>query len=271
MPDAITLPSAHELIRRIEAEARPGGAWTYDADPTWSADAAIIFPERLLLRISRTEDAPGYAWQSERWDPTDETYQPIPGASGRVGSPGEMAEVAVAFIDEHNVGEPVPVTVYPLADELGERIQAGYPRAHWQHYLNEVYAFVFAYPNERRLAFWDEANFMGSIDGYTWVEEAFSPAENQWVPVSASSDMVSIGQLRRVIAAFHDTGEAPHRVVSQRPEAPTADRGLGARSEQQGVGEQLTRHLAERAAALTDDDHEPATLTTAPGRTSPGR
>jgi hypothetical protein len=271
MPDAMTLPSAHELVRRIEAEARPGGAWTYDADPSWSQDAAIVFPERILLRVSRNDETLGYAWQMERWNPSDETYQPVTGQTGQAANPGEMAAVAVAFIDEHNIGEPVPVTVYPLAEELGERIQAGYPRAHWQHYVNDVYAFVFEYPNERRLAFWDEADFMGSIDGYTWVQEEFSPAENRWMTVAASSDMVSLGQLRRTVAEFNDTGEAAYRSPAETPDARVAARSLPARAGRPDAGDELVRRLSERAAALTDDERGLAAPARTSSRPGPGR
>lgn len=264
MSELSTLPSPHELIRRIEAEARPGGAWTYDADPTWSKDAAIVFPERLLLRIT-TEDQ-GYGWQVERWDPSDDTYRPAPGQHGTAATPVEMADLAVGFIDEHNAGEPVPVTVYPLAEELGERIQAGYPRAHWRSYVNDVYAFVLEYPNEQRLAFWDEADFMGSIAGYTWTHEDYDPAEDRWVPVASSSDMVSIGQLRRTVAEFHDAGETNHRAG----ERAALARSLPACAERT-AGDEVARRLAERAAALGDDAHTSVGSAPTPTRTAPGR
>ncbi len=270
MPDALTLPTAHELIRRIEAEARPGGAWTYDADPAWSPEGTIVFPERLLLRITRDDEHPGYTWRIEQWNPADETYQPVPGQSGAAESPTAMAEVAVAFIDEHNAGEPLPVTVYPLADELGERIQAGYPRAHWTHYVNDVYAAVFEYPAKRRLAFWDEADFMGSIDGYTWAIEEYRPAEERWVPVAASSDMVSIGQLRRTIADFHNLGETPYRTPDGPADAPAAARDLAIRAGRAEVREQLAQQLAAREAALGVDQAAP-TASPAPGRSTPSR
>jgi len=271
MPDATTLPTAHELIRRIEAQDRPAGAWTYDADPAWSNAGTIVFPERILLRIERDDQNPGYAWQVERWDPAQEIYEPMPSRSGTAEHPIAMAEIAVAFIDEHDRGEQGPSSVYPLAYELGDRIGAGYPRAHWLHYTNDVFADVFEYPGQRRLAFWDEADFMGSIDGYTWVLEEFSPAENSWVTVSASSDMVSIGQLRRTIADFHDTGEAPYRAPAAPPDALVAGRSLPARAEQNVARDELTRRLAERAAALSGDEPAPAAAAPAPSRPGPGR
>lgn len=264
MPKLSTLPSPRELIRRIEAEARPGGAWTYDADPTWSDGSAIVFPERILLRI--TADATGYAWQVEQWEPGDDAYQAIPGQRGIAATPVEMAEVAVRFIDEHNVGEPVPVTVYPLAEELGERILAGYPRAHWRSYVNDVYAFVLEYPNGQRLAFWDEADFMGSIAGYTWTREDYDPSEDRWVSVAASSDMVSIGQLRRTVAQFHDTAETRYRAVK----SPAVTRNLDARPERT-TGEELARRLAERAAALGHDEPTDAGVTRPVARIAPSR
>lgn len=270
MPDALTLPTAHELIRRIEAEARPGGAWTYDADPAWSADGTIVFPERLLLRITRDDDQPGYTWRTEQWDRVDETYRPVPGQEGAAESPSAMADVAVAFIDEHNAGEPLPVTVYPLADELGARIKAGYPRAHWDYYVNDVYAAVFEYPQLRRLAFWDEADFMGSIDGYTWAQEEYQPGLDRWVPVAASSDMVSLGQLRRTIADFHNLGETPYRHTSDTADARVAARDLAVEAGWDGAREQLERRLAERAAAL-DAGEPPHGADPAQGRPAPGR
>lgn len=270
MAEVTLLPGAHELVRRIEAEHRPGGGWIYDADPSWSADATIVFPERILLRIARTTDEdPRYSWQIERWDPADETYQPIPGQAGSVAAPLEMIEQAVAFIDAHNAGEPLPVTVYPLAYELGDRIAAGYPRAHWQHYTNDVYADVFEYPGLRRLAFWDEANFMGSIDGYTWVQEEYRPGEDRWVAVAASSDVVSLGQLRRTIADFHNTGEAPYHPPVAPSESPDVTRGA-ARGTEALARAEVARRLAERAAALGGDDPAPGAAP-APGREGPRR
>lgn len=271
MPDATTLPTAHELIRRIEAQDRPAGAWTYDADPSWSNAGTIVFPERILLRIERDDENPGYLWQVERWDQAQETYEPVTSQSGTAAHPIAMAEIAVAFIDEHDLGEQGPSSVYPLAYELGNRIAAGYPRAHWLHYTNDVFADVFEYPGQRRLAFWDEADFMGSIDGYTWVLEEFSSAENAWRTVSASSDMVSIGQLRRTIADFHDKGEAAYRALAAPPEAPVAGRSIHAPTAHGAADDELARRLAERAAALTADEPTPPTAAPAPSRPGTGR
>ena len=52
MADTETQPTSHQLVQILEEEHRPGGAWIYHADPDWSPSAAIVFPERILLRIT---------------------------------------------------------------------------------------------------------------------------------------------------------------------------------------------------------------------------
>lgn len=95
------------------------------------------------------------------------------------------------------------MTAYPLAAELAERITAGYPDAHWRYYVSSTYGNVLEYPEKRRLTFWDEANFMGSIDGYTWVMEVWSDRQRNWVEVEPFSAVASITELRAVISTFH--------------------------------------------------------------------
>ena len=52
MADSQLQPTSHQLVQLLEEEHRPGGAWIYHADPDWSPSAAIVFPERILLRIT---------------------------------------------------------------------------------------------------------------------------------------------------------------------------------------------------------------------------
>lgn len=148
-----------------------GGAWIYHADPDWSPSAAIVFPERILLRITPAAGDAGYVWGVEEWDGRDQNLPARPRRHRIGGDAAEMIGIASSFIDEENIGEPLPVTAYPLAEELAERITAGYPDAHWRSYVNSAYGNVLEYPERRRLTFRDEANFMGSIDGYTWMME----------------------------------------------------------------------------------------------------
>jgi uncharacterized small protein (DUF1192 family) len=165
-----------------------------------------------------------------------------------------MIGVAATFIDEENIGEPLPLTTYPLAQELAERITAGYPDAHWRSYLNDVYGNVLEYPGRLRLTFWDEANFMGSIDGYTWQLEVWSTRQQAWVEVEPFSEVLSITELRAVIGAFHDENERDladdHATTRSVPAVGALARDAVHASHR---ATRLTEQLAARATQLDPD------------------
>lgn len=159
------------------------------------------------------------------------------------------------------------MTTYPLAEELAERITAGYLDAHWRSYVNSAYGNVLEYPERRRLTFWDEANFMGSIDGYTWVMEVWSARQKDWVEVEPFSEILSITELRAVISTFHAETErdlAYERAATTNGPAPSVS-GLARDAVN---ASHLATRLAEQLAARAEDlDPSPAT-TTGPGPSS---
>lgn len=89
-----TQPTSHQLVQILEEEHRPGGAWIHHADPGWSPSAAIVFPGRILLRITPAASDAGYVWGVEEWDGLDQTYRLIRDRTGTVSTPAEMIRVA---------------------------------------------------------------------------------------------------------------------------------------------------------------------------------
>ena len=271
MADTETQPTSHQLVQILEEEHRPGGAWIYHADPDWSPSAAIVFPERILLRITPAAGDAGYVWGVEEWDGRDQTYRPVRDGTGSAATPAEMIGIASSFIDEENIGEPLPVTVYPLAEELAERITAGYPDAHWRSYVNSAYGNVLEYPERRRLTFWDEANFMGSIDGYTWVLEVWSARQQSWVEVEPFSEVLSITELRAAISTFHAEAErnlAYERAATTNGPAPSVGGLARDAVNASHLATRLTEQLAARAEHLdpsgATDGSRPGTERSAP-------
>ena len=272
MADSQLQPTSHQLVQLLEEEHRPGGAWIYHADPDWSPSAAIVFPERILLRITPAAGDSGYVWGVEEWDGRDQTYRPVRDGTGSAATPAEMIGIASSFIDEENIGEPLPVTVYPLAEELAERITAGYPDAHWRSYVNSAYGNVLEYPERRRLTFWDEANFMGSIDGYIWVMEVWSNRQQNWVEVEPFSEVLSITELRAAISTFHAGTErdlAYERAATTNGPAPSVGGLAHDAVNASHLATRLTEQLAARAEDLdpspgTTDGARPGTQRSAP-------
>ena len=264
-------PTSHQRVQIPEEEHRPAGAWIYHADPDWSPSAAIVFPERILLRITPAAGDAGYVWGVEEWDGRDQTYRPVRDGTGSAATPAEMIGIASSFIDEENIGEPLPVTVYPLAEELAERITAGYPDAHWRSYVNSAYGNVLEYPERRRLTFWDEANFMGSIDGYTWVLEVWSARQQSWVEVEPFSEVLSITELRAAISTFHAEAErnlAYERAATTNGPAPSVGGLARDAVNASHLATRLTEQLAARAEHLdpsgATDGSRPGTQRSAP-------
>lgn len=67
MADTQPQLTSHQLLQVLEEEHRPGGAWIYHTDPDWPPSAAIVFPERILLRITTAAGDAGYVWGVEEW------------------------------------------------------------------------------------------------------------------------------------------------------------------------------------------------------------
>lgn len=78
-------------------------------------------------------------------------------------------------------------------------------------YQNEVFAQVFEIPEHRRMQVWDEANFMGGVDGYSWQEQLWSGT--QWVDVTDVSTQADLplldeDELRVHLSAFLEEADA---------------------------------------------------------------
>ncbi len=109
---------------------------------------------------------------------------------------------------------------------------------------------------------------MGSIDGYTWIRETWSPQQQQWEQTAAGSDVVSLRQLRRTVADFNADGESRlQHAPTPTPQRPTSGRGTGIDGQ---AREALTRRLAERQAQLDSGVDEPASAMPTPARAGVG-
>ncbi|MGO2520937.1 MAG: hypothetical protein ACTH8F_12500 [Microbacterium sp.] len=97
----------------------------------------------------------------------------------RRGHNAEMWDVALA-------GELREADETPLIADLAERIrEESRGLVSWDIQENDVSAQVFEFQDHRRLQVWDEANFMGDIDGYSWQEQIWSGSE--WVDMTEVS------------------------------------------------------------------------------------
>ena len=121
------------------------------------------------------------------------------------------------------------------------------------------------YPERRRLTFWDEANFMGSIDGYTWVLEVWSARQQSWVEVEPFSEVLSITELRAAISTFHAEAErnlAYERAATTNGPAPS----VGGLARDAVNASHLATRLTEQLAARAEDlDPSGATDGSRPG------
>lgn len=100
--------------------------------------------------------------------------------------------------------------IAPIAD-FAEQLHKEAPTdTGWNLYENEQFAMVFEFPEHRRLQTWDEADFMGSLDGYSYVEQLWSGEE--WVDIGKLSTEthppLTPEQFRSRVAGFRAEAEA---------------------------------------------------------------
>lgn len=100
----------------------------------------------------------------------------------------------------------------PTIAELAEQLRDEYrDLTDWRVYENDVHAQVFEFEKHRRMQVWDEADFMGTIDGYSWQEQLWTGSE--WVDVTEISTEneippLSVQELRAHLDAFRIEAEA---------------------------------------------------------------
>ena len=80
----------------------------------------------------------------------------------------------------------------------------------WSIYESDDYAQVFEFPRHRRIRVWEEADFMGSLEGYSWQEQVWR--SNIWgnvTPISTEAGIppLSVEELRTRLNAFAEEAE----------------------------------------------------------------
>lgn len=154
--------------------------------------------------------------------------------------------------------------------ELAEQLRDEYrDLVDWSVYENDTFAQVFEFKEHRRMQVWGEANFMGSIDGYSWQEQLWSGSE--WVDVTEISTEngippLSVRELRAQLAAFRIEAEAT-RPETLTPREAALDRmariALGAVAGGARKVDQLELKLNKTAEDLRASDQENEKIRTA--------
>lgn len=145
----------------------------------------------------------------------------------------------------------------PTAAELVDQLRTEETEpAGWSVYENEVFAQVFEFTEHRRLQVWDEADFIGSIEGYSWQEQLWSGSE--WVDVTEISTEdgtppLSVLELRERLATFRREAEET-RPDSLTPREAVFDRmarsALGSSAKLARKVDQLEREIGQTAEEL---------------------
>lgn len=145
----------------------------------------------------------------------------------------------------------------PTIADLAGRLRDEYPEtSDWSVYENEVFAQVFEFKEHRRLQVWDEADFMGTIDGYSWQEQLWSGSE--WVDVTEIStedgnSPLSPLELRERLTTFRREAEET-RPDSLTPREAVFDRmvrsALGSSAKLARKVDQLEREIGQTSEEL---------------------
>lgn len=89
---------------------------------------------------------------------------------------------------------PQPRGETPAIADFAEHIrEESHDFTDWRVYENDVFAQVFEFEEHRRLQIWEERDFMGELDGYSWQEQIWSGST--WVD---SSDISTEWQVRHI-------------------------------------------------------------------------
>lgn len=193
------------------------------------------------------------------------------GAEPVVLSHGSIEDFRRAMWEAVGERDPLlPPDDVPTIAELAEQLRNEYKDlTDWSVYENEAYAQVFEFKEHRRMQVWDEADFMGSIDGYSWQEQLWSGSE--WVDVTEISTEngvppLSVRELRAHLDAFRIEAEAT-RPESLTPREAALDRmgraALGAAAGNAKTIVQLQGKLNKTAEDLRASERENEKIRTA--------
>lgn len=164
------------------------------------------------------------------------------------------------------IGEPDPLQPpgeTPSIADLAEQLREEYgENAPWRIYENDIYAHVFEFAEHRRLQIWDEADFMGSIDGYSWQEQVWSGAE--WVDVTVISTEngippLSVHEIRTRLEEFRTEADATRPEMLTTREAALdrlARSALGASARMAHKVAQLDQQLGMTTEDLRTSERE---------------
>lgn len=188
-----------------------------EQDDPLQADPVTILQlhELTILKLHEVFDNDG-------WDPEygqDQTPEHLRGivatvyeAAGR--HEAEMWDMALAR--ELRDADETP-TIFDLAHRIQEDSRGV---TSWNIREIGLGAQVFEFPDHRRLQVWDEADFMGSIDGYSWQEQIWSGSE--WVdvtPISTETGSAPLSTDELILGRLY---EFRLEAESTRPETLTA-------------------------------------------------
>lgn len=220
------------------AELRDDPTYAYDEEARaealeWEQEQIDQFQQQQVAAASPYRELADHVEQTGRLDLTDDAVrrdvtEVIENTGWRVDGdvqdapPQPMWRVvdAVAFPPHPDRdaslrlgADPLlPLDDVPTIAELAEQLRDEYrDLADWSVHENDAFAQVFEFKDHRRMQVWDEANFMGSIDGYSWQEQLWSGSE--WVDVTEISTEngvppLSVQELRAHLDAFRIEAEA---------------------------------------------------------------
>lgn len=184
----------------LEQNHRPGGGWRR-VDPnagvegvvdlgvdTWTVSASSTEPEMFIWEIESPRDdiTQGYGTASY-----DEVVTLLSDAIDR---------------DAKSRGLDNPQQM-PVAAELVPRIAASFRRADWSLEEDATFAQTIEFNDDSRIKVWDSADFMGSIEGYTWDVETYDAKQGSWVLTEQHETPGTLLELRKRIAQFHGEGQ----------------------------------------------------------------
>lgn len=188
------------MLNDLEQNHRPGGGWRR-LDPV-SGVLATVDMAVDTWRVSASATEPGrFDWEIE--SPRDDITE----WAGTV-SYDEIVALLSDAIDQdakyQGLDNPQQM---PLAAELVPRVAGSFRGADWIKYEAATFAEVLEYPDDSRIKVWDSADFMGSIEGYTWDVETYDAKNDSWVLTEQHETPGTLLELRERITRFRDEGQ----------------------------------------------------------------